>query len=484
MQITLIGIIVYLFGSVILFRGRIVTMLAFVLLCSLVGGSAAMIMTSLGGSSIPPGQLALFFLCLRIMMQKGALPTIHLALRANIWFILFAAYGVAGAMILPRIFAGKIDVAPMKIVRLQNLLDSFPLAFSSQNITTAFYIVGSALFAIFTFVAVRQPGGAVRVVKISTIIALVHAGLGFASVMLPHDLWLTATSIFRNGSYAQTDQSIGGFIRMSGIMPEPSSYAAFAFCWFVFMVELWLRDINGRWTGCAAAALAAALIISTSSTAYACMAIYALILIIRLIIFPGCFTSGKVAWLVSVAAITAIAVALLMAVQPALAAELIDLLAKLTVEKGDSESGLQRAFWARQGFDAFYASYGLGVGPGSFRSSSNVTAIIGSMGVIGCISFCCYLVMIFGPLRNSTYMAPLDPVDGVGVAASWAAIGTLIVGALISPTPDPGTTFAMFAGIALSLRSLRVVWVATPGDVRIGPRLVRRVDPVRHVAGA
>ncbi len=51
--------------------------------------------------------------------------------------------------------------------------------------------------------------------------------------------------------------------------------------------------------------------------------------------------------------------------------------------KAESVSGRQRAFWAGQSVSAFLQSFGLGVGPGSFRSSSLLTAVLGATGVIG-----------------------------------------------------------------------------------------------------
>lgn len=143
---------------------------------------------------------------------------------------------------------------------------------------------------------------------------------------------------------------------------------------------------------------------------------------------------------------------LAIASMPDLATNFEAMLRRATIGKQNTMSGIQRAFWARTGWDAFVESFGLGIGPGSFRSSSFVTAMLGSVGVIGTIFFVSYFLRVWKPGRASTYMPASDPRIGVGVAASWAALAALIPAALIAAGPDPGTDFAIFAGIALSLR--------------------------------
>jgi hypothetical protein len=144
------------------------------------------------------------------------------------------------------------------------------------------------------------------------------------------------------------------------------------------------------------------------------------------------------------------------------------MLADMTVHKKGSESGLQRVFWARKGLEAFMLSGGLGIGPGSFRSSSIVTAIIGSTGIIGSVLFTVYLLQVMRPLSLSTYLQSSDDAQSIGVAASWAAVVMIIPAAFMAASPDPGVTFAIFAGVAVALRSQR--WT---GDPRVAGHMAR-----------
>lgn len=450
---TLIGLVTVFAGFVLLLFASLEAMLAFAMYCTLIGGGAAIVVTALGNASIPPASAALAFLLPRAILpsRRGRKPVAE-ALRVNLLYLVFAVWALAGAMIMPRLFKGRIDVVPLRPGVLRNLYDSFPLAFSSQNITAPVYIIGSVLFAISAFIAVRQPRGAVVFAKAAVVVTLLHATIGWAGVLLPSSVWSVVTAIFRNGTYAQLDQSIGGYERLTGIMPEASAFAAYGFCWFVLVIELWLRDVLPRRTGLAALFMAITLIASTSSTAYVSLAAYAVLLLLRAAIFPVFFRLNKVLLLFATG-LTGIAAACSVVVfKPALAQSLAELLQHLTINKVNTNSGLQRAYWARQGFAAFKVSYGLGIGAGSFRSSNLFTAILGSMGIIGVGAWLTYLLQAFAPLRQSTYLKPHSKIDAVGVAAAWAALGAMIPAMLGAPSPDPGAVFSILAGAALGLR--------------------------------
>ena len=129
---------------------------------------------------------------------------------------------------------------------------------------------------------------------------------------------------------------------------------------------------------------------------------------------------------------------------------------EMTVGKKDTDSGQQRLFWAMQGLEAFKNSYGLGIGPGSMRSSSLFMAMMGTTGLIGIGLFFAYLLSVYQPTRASTMGRTADLELTVGGAFATAAVLMLLPAAVISPHADPGATFALFAGAALALRpSLR-----------------------------
>ena len=459
MELTLFGLIIAALGGFLVFRGGVMDLLLLVMGCMLLGGSAAMILPAIGGSSIPPAQFALVFALARIVLPGSQrLARAQHAVRANFFLTTYCLYGVVAATFAPRFFRNQMYVPPMRGTGdAQSLFDTVALAPSPQNITTSVYMVGSLMAAIVAFTAMQEKDSGPRFVKMAVIVAWIHITLGVSAALLKGTSFDLFIDFMRNANYAQTDQTIFGLVRLTGIFTEPSAYAAFGFGWFVFLLECWLRDVLPRRTGWAAAAMGIVLFCSTSSTAYVALGGYAAIFCLRLLLTPGFVSPRKGLALGAVVLLVLILSSAAAFLFPSVLDLISTVLESATVGKQNSDSALQRGFWARSGLDAFIASYGVGIGPGSFRSSSFATAVLGSVGVIGTLAIIGHLVSAFKPLRLSTYCGSqeasrygLDTM--IGAAASWAAVGVLIPASVASPTCDPGTDFAIFAGVALALR--------------------------------
>jgi hypothetical protein len=481
MQLTIFGVAVLLIGLILLLHGSTLTMLIFVLGCSLMGGSAAIFLTGLGNSSVPPTNLAMILLAIRCFLPEvGKTQRMSECVRANVWLVVFALYGALGAWILPRVFSGAIAVTPLRPNPGKYLMAVAPLQFSAQNVTVSVYLLSTLLAGICAYLAVRSRRSApYSIARAAALIGGMHAVLGFTSVLFAAPLAPFFT-FFRNGFYAQLNQSISGFVRMSGIWAEPAVFAAYGFVWLVFLTELWLRDVEVKWTARALILLLAALVVSTSSTAYIGLTGYALLLALRVVFNPSAIPARKMLGIVFAAGIAAATLLIAGMARPELFGELSRIASLTTVDKLDSESGIQRAFWARQGYDAFVESYGLGIGAGSFRSSSLLTAILGSMGVIGLSAFAAQLIRVFKPLRRSTYVPSADSRIAVGVAASWTAVVMLLPASFSAASPDPGLLWGAICGIALALRRTTVEGSARAGHDSV-IKLVEQ-DPRREIS--
>lgn len=454
MTITIFGVLVALIGGFLMLRASTMAMLIFVMLTTLMGGSAAFYLAT--GSSILPSIEAVMLLAIRSMMPTyRAAGSVRSALDANLPLLLFTFYAIAGALLLPLVFAGTMDVAPLRPVFSRDPFATTPLGFTAQNLTSAGYILTTTLGAIFAYAAVQTRGAEYRIARVVIIIAMTHAALGFAGIAVAGTPLAAVFEFFRNALYNQLDQDIGGLSRMNGIFAEASNFAGYGFIYFVFVTELWLRDIERRWAGAASLFLLSALVISTSTTAYIGLAGYAVILIMRQMLFPATIVSSKiVVLLLGLLFVSALTLAIFV-VRPEYL-QVVDLIYRvMIVNKAGSESGLVRLMWARQGIEAFWVSGGLGVGVGSFRSSSLGTAILGSMGVIGIATYLAQLLRVFQPLRQSTFVPSNDPRIDVGVAASWTVIAMTIPAFVSAPSPDPGLNWGLIVGIALGLRSPR-----------------------------
>ena len=449
---TYIGVIISAIGLLLLWRGSVLAMFGFTIFCGLFGGAAAVSLPALGGSSVPPVTFCLGFLVLRLLLPgSGHGALIKQGIQANLFLLVFVIFGIAMAYAGPRLFGTEVKVVPMRSSDAK-IYATYPLAFTSQNITASVYLAGTFCCAMCAFAACRLTASAATLVNAAIAVVSLHMFFGITSVLFAHTAYSLFLDLFRNGSYDMLDQSIGGFVRMGGIMPEPSAFAGYGFTWWVFLTESWYRNVRSRVTGPLALAMMLTLLASTSSTAYVSIAAYSALFLLRILLVPDGVRSDKLVMLALLGMAMTTVVSATLLVNPGLVHQLQDILLDLTVNKRNSVSGIQRALWARQGLTAFIASSGLGIGPGSFRSSSIVTAMLGATGLVGTISFVFYLLAVMKPLRSSTYNRLFSTTDATGVAAAWAAFGVLIPASVGSPTADPGTDFAILAGASLALR--------------------------------
>lgn len=453
MSLTFIGVLLLLIGLPIVFYGGVGAVLALLIACSILGGASTINLTSLGGSSIPPIQFALLLAALRIFLPgSGEAVNVKAAIEANWALALYSVYGVTMALLGPRLFRGELSVPLLRTIPSYYIYAAQPLAPTVQNITTSVYLLGTLFCAIVVHVACNRRGGALALVRTGVVVATINIVLGILVAVTRDTAVGEVFALFRNGNYAQLDQNYRSFIRLSGLFPEPSSYATYSFGWFCFMFECWYRDVLPRRTGPVAFALFALLLASTSSSAYVGLAGFAALFALRMVL-PGAIRTDKLTIMFLALLAGAMVAAMMVFIVPAAGAAFVDMVQYMTVAKGQTYSGLQRAFWARKGLEAFVASHGFGIGAGSFRSSSVATAIIGSTGVIGVAAVVIHLFRVIKPLHASTYEPVVDERTAIGAAAGWAAMLLLVPYSLILASCDLGTDFAIFAGAALALRA-------------------------------
>lgn len=453
MELTFIGYGQLVIGCLIVLAGSLRGAFLFLLLSGMFEGSAAIILTSLGGSTIPPIQFALAFVVVRILIPRGGfLGSVREAFHANRWLAAFVIYGVAMAYIGPRLFAGEIDVPPMFFLSTSGLFHTVPLAPNNQNITASVYFIGTLALAMVGWIACRFRGGAETMVSGTITIGWLFIATGLIGVAVRGTPFDAVLDLFRNGNYSQLDDDLGGFVRIRGLMPEASTYAGVVYAWFVLSTELWYRSIRPKASGAVALALGLVLLFSTSSTAYVALAGYGLFLAVRPFALPGVREGAKNKKLLLLGSFAVFVIAVALATVPALPQALYDMIATMTYGKSGSDSGKQRLFWALSGWRAFVESYGIGIGPGSFRSSSMFMAIVGSTGVIGVVSFLAYLVSMLQPWRRSTWVRGENIAHSLGGACATAALLGLIPSLVAAPQAYPNSSFAIFAGAALALR--------------------------------
>lgn len=451
---TFIGVGITLAAIWILVRGTVPAMMAMLIGCTIMSGGAALQLPALGGTSLPPFEFAIIFVLLKLATGEARFDAIRLGIALNLAFVVYVAYGIVMAWVGPHMFHDAMLVIPMRPTEMMDRLGlpPVPLQPTTQNITSAVYITGTLVLTICSSAAVLHRNGTAMLVKTAVVVAWIQVFLGVTGALFNHTPWGEFLDLFRNGSYAMLDQSMGSFTRIKGIAPEPSAFAGSNFVWFVFLSECWLRGALPRRTGPAAAAIGLTLLFSTSSTAYLGLGAYFAMFLLRAVLVPTAAPFHRTLTVVAAMIGGCLLVGLLEVVTPSLAQTFIGMLADVTIHKGASASGIERAAIAHQGITAFLTSHGIGVGPGSFRSSSFASAVLGTTGVVGALAFGIYLMQVFKPLRPSTYVRSEDPDVAAGVAASWAALIMMVPASLVSPSGDPGPEFAILAGAAIALR--------------------------------
>jgi len=220
----------------------------------------------------------------------------------------------------------------------------------------------------------------------------------------------------------------------------------------VLHVELWYRSIRPSATGWLAFVMALILFFSTSSTAYFGLAAYLMFFILRTLLLPYVADQLKMVRVLMAIAAMGLGTAIVLAINPGLPELIWEMVRTMTVDKSASDSGEQRWFWAMQGVNLLLETWGIGAGPGSFRSSSILTAMLGSVGVFGTVAFFVYLLQVLQPLRRSTWGPWDDDNISVGGAFASAAFLGLLPMTIASPQAYPDWIFSLLAGGAIALR--------------------------------
>ncbi len=447
MTVEWIGLATFVLGCLCLVLGRRVAIHTFIM-STLLGASAAAILTALGGANLPPAHLILGFvtiIALTPAWRDAALANLAWP-RPGFWLLLTVLYGALAAVFLPRLLAGATYVFTFARTDFGTGLLLVPLGPVSGNITQTIYFVGDLVAFCVIGAFARDEQGKIWIAQ--ALIVTGFANLFFAG--LDYLTFFTGTTDYlaflRNAPYRMLDTAeVIGIKRLVGSFPEASAFASVTLCLFAFVLNLWLERYPSRLVGPLALLLFGALIASTSTTAYGGVAIYLVGVyagsVLRLLI--GGITSTRLAFLVFVPLGLFIVVCVTL-LNDTSATFVTDALQKLVLQKGSSASAFERSAWNSQAMTNFLDSYGLGVGIGSARASNVAIAVLANVGVIGALTYFVFLLMVLGaPWRDAE-----PQLLGVREAAASACLALLIAGCLAGTTIDLGLIFFVCAALA------------------------------------
>jgi hypothetical protein len=447
----IVSLIVMLILGIFFFTsGRALLLSAFVLLAF--GTLAAIPPEFIGGTTVLGSSLAFMLVVVRqfiVPKQPQRVLTALLDYRGLLLLTLFALVAIIGAFTLPRAFDERVMVYPM---RGGEFSFTAPLQPTSSNFNQALNQMVDLGVAASIYAMTRISGfmDRVRQILIAGGIAIIVTGL--ADMVLSNIGLSAVLEVFRTASYKMMDEAeIAGVRRVIGMMSEPSSYGALAttfgalllFCRNAFEPKTRFRLAYPLAIGCILFA-----VLSTSSTAYGAMAVLGALHVADIawrLIFSAP-NMRKDLYIELTASIFAAAAALLVFLSWDAGREMaMRMLDSIIFKKSQGDSYIERSAWTRQGFEAFKATYGIGVGVGSVRTSNFFVNILASTGVLGSLLFAAFLLRVFLARIPSRMREHFEFVHGAKLTIVVMFVSLFLAGT----TPDYGLLMAaLFGGIA------------------------------------
>lgn len=409
---------------------------------------------ALGAANLTPGHMTVFFLALAVISRAEGLQYMLKALwlpSPGFFLLVFTVWAVFGSVIMPRLFAGQLQVIPLSD-QYSNYY-ARPLVPVAGNLNQAFYATINLLVFSVTIATVRT-----RRSFIAAGLGLLLACILNVSIAVIDSATYTmgipeTLSFMRNADYAQAySQIIYGMKRLSGSYPEPSVFASVTVGLFAFSFRLWRGGFYTNYSGAAAAGSLFGVLFAFSTTGYVSLFIYLLLVYSSNLFWldrsVGVSSSAfnRRYFLISLGPITALAFVIVLAIKPDLLSPVTAIFDNTLVNKASSDSGIERTAWNMGGLRAFVESWGLGVGLGSVRVSSFLVGLIATTGLVGFLVFSTFLASV--GFHKRSRKERVSDVDQMSAAARSGCFAIILAATLSAATPDLGLFFYMFAGLA------------------------------------
>ncbi len=382
MHITILGIL--LLPLSLFWTAKPIRLLQLAFVAGVFEAGAALVIG--GGFGLPPAMVPGLLFIAFVMLQYALgmrYPAEAPVLRAMIPLAALLGYALISEVMLPSLFAGRIMVWPQKPDALQPSL--VPLAFNSGNITQPLYLAMNVLMAITTALLVtRRSVPYDKILGAYLLGGYIAVGIAFwqfaarvAGLPFPDELF------YSNPGWAIVKQNLGSVPRIQGPFSEPAGLAFYlsglCFCC------LWLTAKGRRmmWINVLLPLAILAMLLSTSTTGMLVLAIGLPAMLLLAMLRTTRTTSIR---LIRNAAMLMLGGSLLLGpvflMKPALLHSVGEVI-NATLTKGDSDSYSERTGLDADALASIIPTYGLGVGWGSFRTSSLVPGLLANAGLFG-----------------------------------------------------------------------------------------------------
>jgi hypothetical protein len=451
MHVTLLGLLILPVCLLCAFSPALLLQLVLAL-----GVVDAASIVSVGQIGLNPALLPtlLFTAYMVLQLLLGArFDSAQTTLRLTWPWLAVAAWGVAGSVMLPQLFAGDVMVHPQKLPLL------VPLQPDGSNRNQVIYLIAnSAILLLCALYTSRRTFSARSLVN--TFLATGFA-VGFicwwqlasklAGVPFPDDFFHS------NPGYAQlSEQAIGNVPRINGPFTEPAAVGGYMASIFGATLWMMLQGHRGLWLRLLCLLAFLTMLISTSTTGIAALAV----MIAGLPIYVVWRRSARLIAMFSVVGLAvALIVAAALSVGPVLfpaTSSAVQQVTEATLQKQQSSSYEDRTQTDLDSLATLVPTGGLGVGWGSNRSSSLLPGLLANLGVygtLGVIAFGWRLALAVGRARRVTGNADdrrtLDAAIG---CLGGGLIATLLSGPTIT-APGFFVMLALLIGTAARVRT-------------------------------
>ena len=397
-------------------------------------GAALVVGSSFG---LPPAMVPGLLFIASIVLQYCLgmrYPGEALVLRAIVPLLALLGYALLSEFMLPSLFAGRIMVWPQKPDALQPSL--VPLAFNSGNITQPLYLAMNVVVAVAAALFLTRRAISYRAILSAYLLGgYVAVGIAFwqfaarvTGVPFPDKI------LYSNPGWAIVEQNLGSVPRIQGPFSEPAGLA-FYLCGLCFCC-LWLSARGHRMMRIHLLLPLAilAMLLSTSTTGILILATGLPAMLLLAMIRGNRKTSARLMRNTAILLLGGILVlGPVFVMKPALlhsVSEVVD----ATLTKGDSDSYSERTGLDAAALASIVPTYGLGVGWGSFRTSSLLPGLLANAGLFG-VAMVLWLFLRVARLAARTRgRLPGHPAQGLVDGFSAALCGQLGAALLSAPT--------------------------------------------------
>jgi len=377
------------------------------------------------------------------------------ALQGSVPFLLVVAWTVAGSMLLPRLFADAVLVWPQKndSVGARVLLQP-----TFGNITQDCYLFLNA--AVFLLAACYMTKRSFRIGQVYTV--YIYGGwflVGVCFWQMAHRLAhipFPETLFYSNPSWAILNTQMAGPVpRINATFTEPAACASYLSGVIFSAIWLTVRGYRRPAVVWLIPAAILALMITTSTTGFAALAIGAMLLPAYALLSGSMNLFGRLAKLAMLGlGVAGVGVLVLLTVAPNIGPAAMAVV-QGTASKQDSDSYRERSQADHDSMVLGLETFGLGAGWGSNRASSLIPSLVSTIGYFGVAGL---LTADWLILRNAMRMRHRAPQSREGMVIDGmvaALLGRIVAACLSGPTLGMPDFYLMMALVVAATVRIR-----------------------------